>query len=103
MSAENRPAYSPGLEGVIAGESAVCWVDPNAGLLYRGYDIHELATQGSFEEVVWLLLRGELPSEGQLADFALELAAARPWPPPVIQMLRLLPPRTTPMASLRAG
>ncbi len=104
MSAETRPpAYSPGLEGVIAGESAVCWVDPNAGLLYRGYDIHELATQGSFEEVVWLLLRGELPSQEQLADFARELAAARPLPPPVIQMLRLLPPRTHPMDSLRTG
>src|SRR5436190_13307761 len=103
MSAETKPAYSPGLEGVIGGESAVCWVDPNAGLLYRGYDIHELATQGSFEEVVWLLLRGELPSQEQLADFARELAAARPLPPPVIQMLRLLPPGTHPMDSLRTG
>ena len=103
MSAETGPAYSPGLEGVIAGESAVCWVDPNAGLLYRGYDIHELATQGSFEEVVWLLLRGELPSQEQLADFARELAAARPLPPPVIEMLRLLPPGTHPMDSLRTG
>ena len=103
MSAETKPAYSPGLEGVIAGESAVCWVDPNAGLLYRGYDIHELATQGSFEEVVWLLLRGELPGQEQLADFTSELAAARPLPPPVIQMLRLLPPGTHPMDSLRTG
>src|SRR5439155_94251 len=61
MSGESKPAYSPGLEGVIAGESAICWVDPNAGLLYRGYDIHELARHTSFEEIAWLLLRGEPP------------------------------------------
>ena len=39
---EPKPDYSPGLAGVIAGETAICWVDPNAGLAYRGYDIHEM-------------------------------------------------------------
>ena len=43
MSTETKPAYSPGLAGVIAGETAICSVDPNAGLMYRGYDIHEMA------------------------------------------------------------
>jgi Cu/Ag efflux pump CusA len=52
MSTEAKPTYSPGLEGVIAGESAICWVDPNAGLLYRGYDVHDLAKGASFEEAV---------------------------------------------------
>ena len=103
MSAENRPAYSPGLEGVIAGESAICWVDPNAGLLYRGYDIHDLATHGSFEEVVWLLLYGELPSTQELTTITGELAQARRLPPPVTEMLRLLPAGTHPMDSLRTG
>jgi len=42
MSTEAKPEYSPGLAGVIAGETAICWVDPNAGLMYRGYDIHEM-------------------------------------------------------------
>jgi citrate synthase len=37
---ETKKAYSPGLAGVIAGETQICWVDPNAGLMYRGYDIH---------------------------------------------------------------
>ena len=64
MSDEVKEAYSPGLAGVIAGESAICWVHPDAGLLYRGYDIHELAKQSSFEEVTWLLLHGELPDDG---------------------------------------
>jgi len=40
MATETKQlSYSPGLAGVIAGETAICWVDPNAGLMYRGYDI----------------------------------------------------------------
>src|SRR5207247_5225782 len=58
---KSKPAYSPGLAGVIAGETQICWVDPNAGLMYRGYDIHEMAEKASFEEVAYLLLNGELP------------------------------------------
>jgi 2-methylcitrate synthase/citrate synthase II len=103
MSDETKPAYSPGLAGVIAGESAICWVDPNAGLLYRGYDIHELAEQASFEEVAWLLLHGEMPTMGQMGEFERELAAERSLPPPVLEMLRLLPPNTHPMDALRTG
>src|SRR5215469_1806982 len=41
MGTETKPEYSPGLAGVIAGETAICWVDPAAGLMYRGYDIHQ--------------------------------------------------------------
>ena len=60
MSTDTKPAYSPGLAGVVAGETAICSVDPNSGLLYRGYDIHEMASLASFEEVAFLLLNGEL-------------------------------------------
>jgi len=101
MNTENKPNYSPGLEGVIAGETSICSVDPNAGLLYRGYDIHELAAQAGFEEVVYLLLRGELPSIEQLGAFARELAAQRLLPVKVIELLRLLPSGTHPMDALR--
>ncbi len=73
MSTETKPAYSPGLAGVIAGETAICWVDPNAGLMYRGYDIHEMAEKANFEEVAYLLLNGELPNAGELPA----LSAAR--------------------------
>ncbi|PYK75220.1 MAG: 2-methylcitrate synthase, partial [Verrucomicrobia bacterium] len=66
MATEAKPEYSPGLAGVIAGETAICWVDPNAGLMYRGYDIHEMAEKASFEEVAYLLLNGELPNGKQL-------------------------------------
>ncbi len=103
MSTETKPAYSPGLAGVVAGETEICWVDPNAGLLYRGYDIHEMASKASFEEVAYLLLNGELPSTGELANFTNQLAAERALPEPVVKMLRLLPKTTHPMDMLRTG
>jgi 2-methylcitrate synthase/citrate synthase II len=103
MSTETTPAYSPGLAGVIAGETKICSVDPNAGLTYRGYDIHEVATQASFEEVAYLLLHGELPDAKQLAQFARQIGAERSLPAPVVEMLRLLPRSTHPMDMLRTG
>src|SRR5438876_2233282 len=103
MNTETRPSYSPGLEGVIAGETSICWVDPDAGLLYRGYDIHELATHASFEEVAWLLLHGELPPLPQLGRFTRELANERSLPGNVIELLRLLAPHAHPMDTLRTG
>ena len=99
----NKPAYSPGLEGVIAGESSICCLDPNAGLLYRGYDAHDLAAYASFEEVVWLLLHGELPTMSEFATFGRQLAEERLLPGPVIEALRLLPRATHPMDALRTG
>ncbi len=83
MSNETKPDYSPGLAGVIAGETAICWVDPNAGLMYRGYDIHEMAQKASFEEVAYLLLNGELPNGKQLVEFTQQIAAERALPAPV--------------------
>src|SRR5437764_4265891 len=103
MSTETTPAYSPGLAGVIAGETSICWVDPNAGLMYRGYDIHEMAQRASFEEVAYLLLNGELPKTKQLAEFTQKIAAERELPGPVLQLLRLMPRDAHPMDMLRTG
>jgi 2-methylcitrate synthase/citrate synthase II len=103
MSTETTPAYSPGLAGVIAGETAICWVDPNAGLMYRGYDIHEVAQKASFEEVAYLLLNGELPNVKQLAEFTRQIASEREVPAPVMKMLRLLPRDSHPMDVLRTA
>jgi 2-methylcitrate synthase len=103
MNKEVKPEYSPGLAGVIAGETAICWVDPNAGLMYRGYDIHQMAEKATFEEVAYLLLNGELPTAKQLKDFAQQIASQRELPGPVVQMLRLLPRDTHPMDMLRTG
>src|SRR5205814_1785010 len=101
MSTETKPAYSPGLAGVVAGETKICWVDPNAGLAYRGYDIHEMAEQASFEEVAYLLINGELPNFDQLGKFTRALAAERDVPGPVLEALRLMPKNMHPMDMLR--
>src|SRR3979490_3581985 len=103
MNTETKPSYSPGLAGVVAGETEICWVDPNAGLMYRGYDIHEIAQKANFEEVAYLLLNGELPTAAQLAEFSKGLAAERALPEPVLEMLRLMPKNTHPMDMLRTG
>jgi 2-methylcitrate synthase/citrate synthase II len=103
MTAETKPAYSPGLAGVVAGETAICWVDPNAGLMYRGYDIHEMAVKANFEEVAYLLIHGELPNAQELMDFGRAIAAQRELPRPVLEMLRLLPKTMHPMDVLRTG
>jgi 2-methylcitrate synthase/citrate synthase II len=103
MSTEAKPEYSPGLAGVIAGETAICWVDPNAGLMYRGYDIHEMGNKATFEEVAYLLLNGELPNGKQLNEFKGQIASERTLPKEVVQMLKLLPRATHPMDMLRTG
>ncbi len=70
-----------GLKGVYFERSGVSDIDGRAGELhYRGYSIHDLATHGSFEEVAWLLLHGELPSGDELAGFEADLRAARELP-----------------------
>src|SRR5213082_3855136 len=103
MGTETKSEYSPGLAGVIAGETAICWVDPAAGLMYRGYDIHQMAKKATFEEVAYLLLNGELPNPKQLKDFTQQIASERGLPGPVTEMLRLLPGDTHPMDMLRTG
>lgn len=100
---QNKPEYSPGLAGVIAGETEICWVDPDAGLAYRGYDIHEMAEKASFEEVAYLLLKGHLPDVEQLAKFSEEIASSRVLPKQVLDALRLMPKDAHPMDMLRTG
>jgi len=103
MTTEAKPSYSPGLAGVIAGETQICWVDPDAGLMYRGYDIHEIADKASFEEVAYLLLHGELPTFEQLGKFTRDIASARSLPKQVLNALRLMPKSSHPMDMLRTG
>src|SRR5437588_9594945 len=93
--------YSPGLEGVIAGETAVSTVD--GGLRYRGYPVTELAEKTSFDEVAFLLIHGELPTLEQLADFQKRIAVAQQIPQPLKQLFEALPCSTTPMDVLRTA
>jgi citrate synthase len=93
-----------GLEGVVAASTALSHVFGEEGkLVYRGYDIHELAGKASFEEVAHLLWIGHLPNKQELAAFQAKLEANRELPGAVIDVLRLLPPETPPMDALRTG
>lgn len=76
-----------GLEGVIAGETAICNVEQSA-LIYRGYEIADLAANATFEAVAFLLLEGHKPSQDELARFKQELLAEREVPDLVKQNLR---------------
>jgi citrate synthase len=93
--------YSPGLEGVIAGETAISTVVD--GLRYRGYAVTELAEKATFDEVAYLLLHGELPSVQQLADFQKRVATARCLPGPLINLLGAVPPTASSMDVLRSA
>ncbi len=94
-------SYSPGLEGVIAGETAICTVDE--GLKYRGYSVGDLAEHCEFEEVAYLLIHGELPTIKELKDFKDRVAVARRLPPPLRQLLQALPKWTAPLDALRTS
>ena len=95
------PIYSPGLEGVIAGETAISTV--SGGLSYRGYSIEDLARYGTFEETAYLLLYGDLPSAEQLDEFRRRLTAAAQVPKPVIDTLRQIPANASSMDVLRSA
>jgi citrate synthase len=78
-----------GLEGVIAGESEICYIDGYQGVLsYRGYNIHTLAEHARFEEVIFLLWNGWLPRQSELDQLRKDLAAERPLPGPVVDFLK---------------
>ena len=94
--------YSPGLEGIIAGETAICSVEQGR-LLYRGYDIADLAQHASFEEVAFLLLQGELPTAEQLTLFRQQIDGERELPGAVVEVLRAIPRQAPMMDVLRTG
>ncbi|HYF15980.1 MAG TPA: citrate/2-methylcitrate synthase [Phycisphaerales bacterium] len=99
--------YSKGLEGIIAGETAVCSIE-QGGLWYRGYEIHDLVQNATFEEVAFLLLEGHKPSSAELKRFKAELVAERSLPAPVVAFIEsmggyLASGRAVPMDILRTG
>jgi citrate synthase len=92
-----------GLEGVVATSSSICFIDGNAGVLsYRGYNIETLAENATFEEVIYLLWNGKLPTKQQLDKLKQELVAERELPPEVTQFLKSVP-KSTPMDVLRTA
>jgi len=97
-------AKKGGLEGIVAATTALSKVEGTAGrLIYRGYNIHDLARTTSFEEVAYLLWFGRLPNVTELADLKQKLAAERTMPEAVTRVLSALPANAEPMDALRTA
>jgi 2-methylcitrate synthase len=95
---------SGGLAGVTAGATHLCTVGKEgAGLTYVGYDIHDLAENASFEEVAWLLLRGELPTQAELDGYIAKVKANRGLPDSLKTVLEMVPATAHPMDVMRTG
>lgn len=106
MSAESDKdtPVAKGLKGVMAADSSICLIDGATGqLLYRGYNIDDLAQSSTFEEVAFLLFKGELPNRAEYDGFRETLAAQRSLPEPVNDFLRSLPRDVMPMSALRSA
>src|SRR6202167_1371847 len=89
MSSTTVTSTGAGLEGVVAGESEICYIDGYAGVLsYRGYNIHTLAQYATFEEVIWLLWKGHLPKQDELDKLKADLFANAAIAPQVLDFLK---------------
>jgi len=100
----STPSYSPGLEGVFAGQSAISRIDIERNLLIiRGYDLLTLTENASYEEVAFLLLYGELPTRAELERFHTDIRSQRQLPAAVVDLLRNAPTTAQPMALLRTA
>ncbi len=103
-SATQYPNYSPGLEGIPAGISSISEIDSDrSSLQYRGYDVHDLAEFGSYEQTAYLLIHKKLPNADELKAFNERLGAERDVPEAVYTALKALPKATHPMDSIRTA
>ncbi|MDA8632242.1 citrate synthase [Verrucomicrobiales bacterium] len=99
-----KPEYAKGLAGVIANESCLSDVQGEAGILrYLGYNIDDLVENCTFEEVMYLLHRRDLPTQSQLDEFTKNLRAQRSLPEGVIDFLKAAPKDAGPMEVIRTG
>lgn len=98
------PNYSPGLEGVVGGITTISEIiSETSTLVYRGYNVHDLASQGSFEETAYLLIYGKLPNQAELNELKKVLAAEREVPEQVYTALKQLPKTVHPMDIAKVG
>ena len=99
-----KPKKSVALSGVVAGNTAICTLGRSGNdLLYRGYDILEIAHSCEFEEIAYLLLHGTLPNSSELGAYRESLRAQRDLPRPVLTVLEQLPPTSHPMDVLHTA
>lgn len=93
-----------GLKGIVAADTTICDVDGEIGkLIYRGYNIHDLALNSTFEETAYLLFQGELPNSAELKSFNDILVKHRELEPTILNFLKTLPKNTPPMTALRSA
>ncbi|MFZ0814325.1 MAG: citrate synthase [Candidatus Sulfotelmatobacter sp.] len=93
-----------GLEGIVATNSSICYIDGDRGVLaYRGIDVHELAEQSTFEETCYLLWFGRLPNRNELKNLQERLAQERQLDPAITRFLRDVPRTALPMDVLRTA
>src|SRR6266508_4567124 len=98
------PRIDKGLDDIYVKETSICFIDGQRGrLLYRGYDIRDLAAHSTYEETVFLLLEGHLPNREELERTKADLAASRTLPPSVLRLLRSMPEQAPPMDVLQTA
>src|SRR5580700_5215164 len=96
--------FKPGLADVPVAESAISFIDgKRARLEYRGVAVETLARESTFEETTWLLLKGDLPTQKQLADFDHELRHHRRIKYKLNDLIKCLPETGHPMYALQAA
>ena len=97
------PVTQAGLEGIVAAESSICFIDGDEGILsYQGFNIHTLADHATFEEVIYLLWHGRLPKQSELDALKADLVRYRPIPKEVASFLGTVP-KSPPMDVLRTA
>jgi citrate synthase len=96
------PATGKGLQNVVIGQTKLSLVNGTEGkLIYAGYKIEDLAEHASFEEVIYLLWHGELPTKSQLENLSKSLVEQMTLAPEILAVMKKLPKEATPMAALR--
>ncbi|MHB8218532.1 MAG: citrate synthase [Candidatus Sulfotelmatobacter sp.] len=104
MSSITSTSGAKGMEGIVATNSSICYIDGDRGVLaYRGIDIHELADHSTFEETCYLLWFGRLPKQSELKDLQQRLAQERHLDPAILDFLRSVPKDALPMNVLRTA
>ena len=98
----NEPVITRGLEGIVAAETDISFVDGvNGDLYYKGYNIHDIADTCTYMEVAYLLLNGNLPTVTQLDEFRRLTVTEMRIPTQVVKMMEIMPPSSHPMDVLR--
>ncbi len=103
-TATESTAATAGLRGVVAAQSAIGDVNGEQGILiYQGYDIHDIAENSTFEEVIFLLWNGRLPKTDELADLKAQFQANTEIPTEIVEMMKTFPKDANPMDVLRTS